>query len=550
MTAIRLTHGHAVLAALTLALAGCKTYSTAITRRVDYHSNTPAGTLIEDTLNNRKAPAEVRLGGYLDAAATAAATLKAKPGDTQARDDYNFAVSRIVEIVNQSGLQPWKEPVRCPGARGEWIFGHNSGIHRALDPSLFRFVPSDRYDFKGRLVRNRVTKEGLGAPVVVSSRDFDPTTIDPFAQGRYAYYGMTAIIRFDGSRATASVIDPLTTETVSFNGRAFPLAADFTAPIGLALAELKPRKMEIQRMFKPDAFRQSTRLARLQPYDPDKIPVLFIHGLGDSQATWAPMIEGLRGDADIRRNFQFWFFSYPTGYPYPMMAAQLRRQIDAIKARYPDQKRMVVIGHSMGGMIARTLITDSGSHLWNAYFPTPPSKTALSPGTLGLMKDALIFKPRPEVARVIFVSASLRGSDMATGFLGRAGRKLIGAPADLSEAGQEALRLTRPAADGGQITRMPNSVDALDPKNRFLLTINELPTAKGIPYHSIIGDRGKGGNRDRTKPVSTDGIVPYWSSHIDGARSELIVPSDHWSNRHPQAIEEVRRILMEHLRSR
>jgi hypothetical protein len=71
-----------------------------------------------------------------------------------------------------------------------------------------------------------------------------------------------------------------------------------------------------------------------------------------------------------------------------------------------------------------------------------------------------------------------------------------------------------------------------------------------VPYHSIIGDRGKGGNRDRTPPISTDGIVPYWSSHIDGAASELIVPSDHWSNQHPMAIAEVRRILVEeHLKS-
>jgi hypothetical protein len=70
---------------------------------------------------------------------------------------------------------------------------------------------------------------------------------------------------------------------------------------------------------------------------------------------------------------------------------------------------------------------------------------------------------------------------------------------------------------------------------------------KGIPYHSIIGDRGKGGNRDRTKPVSTDGIVPYWSSHQDGAVSEVIIPSGHWSNQHPAGIAEAKRILRQHI---
>ena len=139
------------------------------------------------------------------------------------------------------------------------------------------------------------------------------------------------------------------------DGRTYPLAADFTAPIALALAELEPRKKELGRLFKPDDIRVQARLARLQPYDPKKIPILCMHGLGDSQATWAPMIESLRADPVIRENYQIWFFSYPTGYPYPLSAAILRKQMDAINARYPDHKKIVVIGHSMGGMITRTL---------------------------------------------------------------------------------------------------------------------------------------------------------------------------------------------------
>ncbi len=532
---------------LAASFAACQPYATVSTRRLDYQPVTAAGATIARTLDQPRLAPEARLGGLLDAVSLARKSLQSNPDDRQARADYNFAVGRVVETVHQSGLEPWKAPIPCPGAQGDWELSYQSSSRPDRNPAFFRIVPADRYEFQGRLITDRTLKDGLGAPVVVTSRGFDPTTIDPFAQGKNLYYGMTAVIDIDGRRCTASVLDPLTTETVIFGGARRPLAADFTAPIGLALAELKPRKIEVERMFKPEEFRSSTRLARLQPYEPEKIPVLFIHGLGDSQATWAPMIETLRGDAAIRKHYQFWFFSYPTGYPYPIMAALLREQLDAMKQHYPGQKRLVVIGHSMGGMIARTLITDSGRHLWDAYFPMPPERAPLSPETRKLMTDSLIFKPRPEVARVIFISASLRGSDMATGFLGRMGKRLIGAPADLSEAGQEALRLAIPSADGTRIARMPNSVDALDPKNRFLLTINSLPMVKGVPYHSIIADRGKGGNLDHTPPVSTDGIVPYWSSHLDGARSELVVPSDHWANRHPQAIEEVRRILMQHL---
>ena len=68
--------------------------------------------------------------------------------------------------------------------------------------------------------------------------------------------------------------------------------------------------------------------------------------------------------------------------------------------------------------------------------------------------------------------------------------------------------------------------------------VNKLPITPGIPYHSIMGDRGRGDT-----PNSSDGIVPYWSSHLDGAKSELIVNSDHGAQYNPQAIQEVGRIL-------
>lgn len=531
-------------------LSGCANYSSIKRARLTYEPVTPAGQIISETLKRPSPDPLVLIGRYLDAAHLASSALKTNPSDLQARSDYNFACSRIMEVVHDAGLEPSKSPLRCRGSHGEWVFSLRKQTKLAdRDPSNFRILPADRYDFKGRLVKDRTIKEGLGAPLVATSKGFDPVSIDPFAQGKFIYYGVTALMEFDGPRCVATLHDPLASETVQLDGRSYPLAADFTAPIGLALAELKPRKTELKRLFKPEEFRASTRLARLQPYDAKKIPLLLIHGLGDSQATWAPMIESLRGDATIRANYQIWFYSYPTGYPYPMTAAILREQLDSIRARYPDHKRIVVIGHSMGGMIARSLITDSGLKIWNTFFDTPPERTPLSPEAHKLISSALIFKHRPEISRVIFCSASLRGSNMATGFMGRLGARLIGSPADLSEVGQQLVTLAKPrATDGVELKKIPNSIDLLDPKNRFINAINDIPVTPGIPYHSIIGDRGKGGNLDHTKPESSDGIVPYWSSHIDGAQSELIVPSHHWSNQHPQAIAEVRRILLQHLR--
>ena len=537
-----------VAACLALAAASCQNYSKVSERRPSYRSTSPAGQLIVKALKQPVKPPEAQIGRYIDAAATAGAALEKNPQDQQALKDYNFAVSRIFEVLHESGLEPWKTPVKCPSASGEWIFSFVTDGKPEHNPSHYRILPADRFQFTGTLVKERSVKEGLGAPMVIASKGFDPTKFDPFIQGKNVYYGVTQTLHFKGRNCIAYYLDPLATETVKFGTHTYPVAADFTAPIGLALAELKPRKKEIERLLKPSSFASTTRLARLQPYDPKKIPILVIHGLGDSQATWAPMIEALRGDATIRQNYQIWFYSYPTGYPYPLMAATLREKMNAINAYYPNHKPVVVIGHSMGGMIARVLMTDSGMAIWNSFFDTPPAKTPLSNEARQLLTKTLIFKPRRDISRVIYASASLRGADMAAGFLGRLGERIIGSPPDLTGVGKELALLSKPrATDGKKLKRAPNSIDTLDPNNRFVTTINQIPLVKGIPYHSIIADRGKGGNRDRTKPVSSDGIVPYWSSHLDGAQSEVIVPSDHWSIRSPGGIAEVRRILIEHL---
>ncbi len=538
---------HTVLLGITLAATSCSNYSKVSERRLSYRSSSAAGQAITQALNHPSKEPRENIGHYLDAVAAANGVLSKNPTDPQARADYNFAVARIFETFSTAGLEPWKAPLSCPGAGQTWTFSLKTDGNPAHNPSNFKIRPVDRYQFKGRLVVNDCAKDGLGAPIVVDTKDYDLTKQDKFAMGKHAYYGMTGLVEIKGSNCVASVADPLSSETVTVAGKTYPLAANFTAPIALALAELQPRKKELGGLFKPEEFATGARLARLQPYDPKKIPLLCIHGLGDSQATWAPMIESLRADPVIRQNYQVWFFSYASGNPYPASASMLRQQLDAIHARYPDHKKMVVLGHSMGGMISRVLMTDSGMTLWNATYDKPPGEMGFAPETRKVMTDALIFQHRPEISRVIFLSPSHRGANMATNFMGKLGSKLIGGPIDLIKGDTSALAKIKPASTGAQLKKMPNSIDFLNPENRFVKNLDKLPLAKGIPYHSILGDRGKGGNLSRTEPISSDGIVPYWSSHLDGAQSEIIIPSGHWTNQHPLGIAEVRRILYLHL---
>jgi hypothetical protein len=114
--------------------------------------------------------------------------------------------------------------------------------------------------------------------------------------------------------------------------------------------------------------------------------------------------------------------------------------------------------------------------------------------------------------------------------------------------GTDAIRAITFQRDELRLSRAPNSVDFLTPDNRFVRAIQTIPVTPGIPHHVICGDRGKGGHRDKTKPVMSDGVVPYWSSHMDTAESERIVPFGHGAHQHPLAIAEVGRILKLHAR--
>jgi pimeloyl-ACP methyl ester carboxylesterase len=543
-------HHLAILLALPLLSAGCVQYSKVFeTRRTSDLAVTESQLQLARTQERRPTQPLEQLGHFLDAANEARLDLATNPNSALLRSDYNFAVARVIDIISAQKLQPWDAAVEAPSDAGaSWRVRLTPPFPQPqYHPRHFQFTPSDRYNFRGKLVGERVLKAGLGAPLVVVGRDLDYLQIDKFAQGRNVYYGLTAVIRFRGRDCEIILQDPLEKEDITLDGRSYPLAGDFQGPLAIALAELDMRRREILGLFKPQLFEQNARLARLQPFSPGKIPVIFIHGLSNSPATWAPVVEFLRGDPVIRQNYQFWFFSYPSGLPYPLSAAMLRRQLGEIRKRYPNLKDAVVVGHSMGGMISRLLITDSGMKLWNTYFDQPPTEIPFSQKTREVMGGSLIFKPTPGISRVVFVSASHRGSEKAVNFWGRLGAAIVGNPLKQDTVYKEAIAHAKPAAQARTRNRLPNSIDMLDPQNLFVSTVNELPLKPGVPFHSLIGDRGRGGFLDHTRPHSSDSIVPYWSSHVEGAASERIIPSGHWSHLHPLGMAEIKRILIKHL---
>jgi len=479
----------------------------------------------------------VALGHYLLAAKIAYGLLERQPKDESARSIYNFAIARVVQDVGRTNLEPWRHPVIVVTDERRYTLVSPKPVDADHDPSRYDLFPTDTLKIGGTFFKTYSTVSGLGAPIAVVGRTESPHFRQQY-KFRRVYAPVTAIVRFSGRQADLEFIDPLKTDQITLNKQVFPLAADFDAPTALLIARERPERLGLSRVMNPGAYADTAMLCRLQQYDPARTPVIFVHGLQETGASWAPMIDSLRDDPWIREHYQFWFFSYPSGYPYPYAAALFRQDLDGIKRAFPNHKRVVLIGHSMGGLICRLMITDTRDKIWRTFFATSPGKTPLASDTRKLLEEALIFNHRPDVQRVIFISTPHRGSELATNWIGRIGASLVRTPRLFTStyAATKPLLIADPAAR--PLNRMPNSVDTLEPNDRFVEAVNKLPITPGIPYHSIIGDRGRGDT-----PNSSDGVVPYWSSHLKGAQSELIVNSDHGAQYNPQAITEVKRIL-------
>jgi pimeloyl-ACP methyl ester carboxylesterase len=492
------------------------------------------------TKEEQRSNPDATLSRDLDVAASSWAELKRNPANTQAKELYNYSTARVVSLLQFTNKLPYAGATTIGTGSHSCRLTLSSDSKYAVDLRDCYFVPADELAISGKDYSSRVHRDGIGAPVLVRTQVPVEKARQLFLISDKLYYGMTAVLEFEGRQVRLVIKDPLASDRVVIAGRSYPLAADFTIGPAALLAYNRPQRLGFIRLIRPEKYAYTARLVRVQPYDSNRIPVLMIHGLQDTPATWAPLLNRLRTDPEINKRYQFWVYSYPSGYPFPYSAMLLRQELDRIDKAYPNHKKIVLIGHSMGGLVSRLMVTDASLTIWNEFFGKPPEQVPMDPRDKQLLEPALIFNHRPDVGRVIFISTPHRGSMIASNWIGRIGVALVRLPVNMIKLGASAGQyvLPDPSAQKTQKLRVPTSIDTLSPKNRFVRTMNKLPIADHIPYHSIIGDRGRGDT-----PNSSDGVVAYWSSHLDGAQSEKIVPSGHPAHQNKQGMDEVDRIL-------
>jgi pimeloyl-ACP methyl ester carboxylesterase len=367
--------------------------------------------------------------------------------------------------------------------------------------------------------------EGVGAPLIVSFPDAEAARKRaPFLMPRRT---LTAVVEIRGDSALLRFLDPFDVENITLAGASRPISADYVSAVSYNPSETRIDKLGFSRMLNPSRYSDTAKIGFAQPYDKNRIPVLFVHGLQSTPATWMPMYLELMKDPEIRKNYQFWSFSYPSGYPFTYSASLLRKELDEIGVVYPNHKKIVVVGHSMGTLLSRLMISNAGDTMWIDFFGEPPAKTLMDRKSRRLLEDSLIFNSRTDISRAIFFSGP-----------GRLGSKLVHVPALLADTRNAVINIITVDPAAMQLNRAPNSIDTLAPNNRFVRETSKLPRNPDVPVHSIMGDRGKGDT-----PNSSDGIVPYWSSHLENQASEKVVPSGHGSHQNPEGIAEARRTL-------
>jgi len=413
---------------------------------------------------------------------------------------------------------------------------------------------------KSRHLKRRITREGVGTPLIAHWKSSpERKAAEPLMTEAGYMTSVTATLDFTRTsgglrRATLALHDSRMTQEVILAGGKQPLAADLTAYGEHYLAMKDVRMKGIKALLRSSEYMDKLGLFALERPDKNRIPLVLVHGLMSRPATWENVINELGDDPVLNRHYQVYLFRYPSGVPVIYSSEKLREHLGTLHGILAREgagmrgRNMVLIGHSMGGLVSKAQVQDSGDRVWVNILGDTPAALGLSKEEHEALRRYLEFDPNPNISRIIFAATPHRGSSMADGRLARIGRSLVKLPGQTFGSTFEVLEslASRDAYLSELLKRgMPTSVDNLSPGSPYVRIANSLPFRPGVRLHSIIGNKE---GRPLTDPECSDGVVPYSSSHLDNVESELIVRSGHGVHEKPEAVEEMRRILRLHLK--
>lgn len=478
-----------------------------------------------------------------------------------ALDRYNEKLITLVRRLRLDALQASDDKADLRPKNVD-LFYAGKRPDRPLRVVYDDMVPAE--EIEPEELTERVTVRGLGVPIVgvIPADKLEQTDRVVGFRHRGTVSTLTVVLTFPESRSKKPqlhLVERLKTEYVPIGNRKYVLAADFSAPIEVYWSLTNVKGDRLLGMLRPQELRDTMGLTCMERYNPNKIPVILTHGLMSSASTFNNLVNRLMAYPEIRNNYQFWYFNYPTGVAWTLTADEYRKALNAAREKLDPKKKnrnwekMVVVGHSMGGLITRySQCVEPWKMLEHVR------GTFYQKGLLNYLRRDYLYKPLPagmepfrsdyffepvQAGMVVYLATPHRGAPMATyGIVNwlirlvKLPQQLVGEMYNIATLQQDSL-IMQPE----RMTEWFTSTRQLSPSGYSIVGLQNL-SVRPVPTHSIIGDRGRGDT-----PKSTDGVVPYWSSHI-GWGTETIVPSDHSVQDVPETAERLSTILLDYLK--
>ncbi len=504
------------------------------------------------------------------------------PYDPQFRgasDLYNQSLEGVLRLVRRDGeLRPgMQRSIQTASQTCSFdVVLHSSGWHKE-DVDRYEFVS----DYQVNGLQNHYHSYGLGVPLIAVRKGDEAHAANEPAERYYppdTCFPVTAFLRIErpassesdtsrrGSSSQASdkprfvleLYDTLDRQEVEIAGRTIPLEADLSTPLAYFLSqpEFQDKKLSTLGLLRPGEAKKLQGLYMLEPYDPNKMPVVMVHGLWSSPITWMEMYNDLRSDPLVRENYQFWFYLYPTGQPFWFSATQMREDLALMRREldpdrvHPALDQMVLVGHSMGGLISKLQSVDSADQFWHTMSDRDFSELQADEDVVQALAGTFYFSPSPSVRRVVTLGTPHRGSPFSNGVTRWLGNKVISLPSKMMRGRDELIARNRDFFRDDAPLAITTSIDSLSPDSPVLPVLLEATPGPWVKYHNVVGVDPDPG-LERYLVGEGDGVVAADSARLDNMRqlsSQIIVPADHSGvHRHPQSVLEVRRVLLEQI---
>jgi len=408
-----------------------------------------------------------------------------------------------------------------------------------------QLIPADFIHVK-RGFSEKTIVAGIGTSLLVRQKR---TEGDPMIPESGLWYPVTGILNLDEPmNPVLELHDPTRGGNFESGGRSFPLAANYTAAFARDFQDRQFQFLDLPALLQFEKYADRMGLYRVSPFDPSKQVCVLVHGIYSNPTTWDKALNRLYDHEELRERYEFWTFGYPTGAPIPFLASAFRESLGEMRAfrsgAGASTQDMVVVGHSMGGLLVKAVTQHGGDEEWNKVFNLPIEQLKVTEDDRAVLRRLFYYEPINDISRVIFCATPHRGSRVAAYPGAGLVSNLIQMPSQLARLTADIVEQSRYALTplGLEIAEdRTTSLQQLSSKSGITADLYLKPLNPDIAFHSVIASN----RRDRRPLIETgDGLVTFQSSHIEGVESETVIfNSPHGVHRDEDGIEEIARLL-------